>query len=66
MYVTHKTKPSIQGYKFELDNCNLVIEKNQQEINELDNLYTLEEHLKILKLIVEICTVPVRFQWASS
>ncbi|MBC7473707.1 MAG: hypothetical protein H7263_05405 [Candidatus Sericytochromatia bacterium] len=63
--VLRKAKPSIQEYSFEINSCDLVIDKLKKEINDLENLYNLEENIQILKLIVEICTIPIRYQWAA-
>lgn len=63
--LTHKElKPSIDKYSDELKNIDLAISGIQEEISTIQRLSNLEEYVKILKLIAEICTVPTRFEWA--
>lgn len=62
--VLRKLQPSIDEYNFEIENCDSVIEQLQQEISNLERLQSLEEYITIIKLIVEVCTVPVRYEWA--
>lgn len=61
-----KTEPVKQEYIFEKNNSALVIEKLQDEILKLDKLIEIEEVTQILKLIVEICATPIRFEWTLS
>lgn len=69
LYFTYKLsykelKPIIDKYNNEIKNIDIAITGIQDEITTLQRLSNLEEYVKILKLIVEVCTVPTRFEWA--
>ncbi|MBC7475938.1 MAG: hypothetical protein H7263_16770, partial [Candidatus Sericytochromatia bacterium] len=44
--------------------CNNEIEKIEQEIKHIEKLTSLDGYVRILNLIVEVCTVPIRFEWS--
>lgn len=59
-----KFEPVKKQYISEKDGYESIVEKLQEEISMLDKLMELEEVIQILKLIVEVCTTPIRFEWA--
>ncbi len=59
-----KLKPILEGYHADIKECNDEIEKVEQEIKHIEKLTSLDGYVKILNLIVEVCTVPIRFEWS--
>lgn len=69
LYVIYKLKmrkiePYRNQYASEKDNYELLVKKVEKEMAPIDRLVSIEESMQVLNLIVEVCTVPVRFEWA--
>lgn len=65
-FALRRAEPSKQQYIFEKKNSALVVEKLHEEITNLDKLIEVEDVIQILKLIVEVCSTPIRFEWTLS
>lgn len=62
--LSRKVEPTRQEHIFERNNTNLVIQNIEKEIAQLDRIINIEDSMQVLKIIIEICTIPVKYEWA--
>lgn len=62
--ISRKLEPSKQEYVNEKKNTEIVIKSLEKEVAQIDRIISIEDSMQVLKIIVEICTIPVKYEWA--
>ena len=68
LYFLKKAKliKNLQAVRLELSNLNSEYVKFQDDLEKVSLLEKIEEYMKLLGVILEVCIFPARFGWASS
>jgi hypothetical protein len=59
-----KLRKNLQFSKFQISNINNEIIRLQEDLENISFLVKIEEYMKVLGLVIEVCIFPIRFGWA--
>jgi hypothetical protein len=59
-----RLKKKLLNSKLQISNINIEISKLEEDLDNISILVKIEEYMKVLGLVLEVCVFPVRFNWA--